>query len=298
MSMRSLTIDLDGPYHYADYGGDGPPMVLAHGIGGSHINWMLVAPALTESHRVLAVDMVGFGLTPLAGRHADIPNQQRYLDRFISEVAGGRAIVFGHSMGGLVAMLQAARSPASVERLGLVNPAVGVIRSSAPGVPTWLMMAMGAYPGVGGRVAGLVARSRGTDALLIDAFRRAFAPGKEVDPGLLKAHIELEARRAALTTPYRGYIEAWRSMRNQHAVTDAWVEDVLKQVHAPTLLLYGAADPLIATRWFERLARLRPDWDLARLDGVGHDPQMEAPDLFLDAALRWLTTVTPAATPR
>jgi len=297
LSMRSLTIDLDGPYHFADYGGDGEPLVLAHGIGGSHINWMAVAPALAERHHVLAVDMVGFGLTPIAGRRADLPSQQRYLDRFISEVVGGRTTLFGHSMGGLVAMLQAARSPASVERLVLVNPAVGVIRSSASAVPTWLMVAMGAYPSVGGRIAGLVSRSRGTDALVVDAFRRAFAPGNEIEQGLLKAHMELEARRATQTTPYRGYIEAWRSMRNQRAVTDAWVEDVLTRIHAPTLLLFGSVDPLIGRRWFDRLARLRPDWDLACLDGVGHDPQMEAPELFLDAVLRWLRTVMPAATP-
>jgi pimeloyl-ACP methyl ester carboxylesterase len=195
-------------------------------------------------------------------------------------------------------MLQAARSPASVERLLLVDPAVGVIRSSAPAVPTWLMMAMGAYPSVGGRLAGLVARSRGTDELVIDAFRRAFAPGAEVEPGLLKAHLELEARRATLPTPYRGYIEAWRSMRNQSATTAAWVADVVTGIKAPALLLYGSVDPLIRQRWFDRLARLRPDWDVARLEDVGHDPQMEAPELFLDAALRWLRKVRPAATPR
>ena len=85
------------------------------------------------------------------------------------------------------------RLPASVEGLGLVDPAVGVIRSSAPAAPTWLMMAMGAYPTVGGRLAGLVARSRGTDELVTDALRRDFAPGTEVEPGLLKAHLEIEA---------------------------------------------------------------------------------------------------------
>jgi len=296
--MRSLTIDLDGPYHYADYGGQGEPLVLVHGIGGSHVNWMAVAPALTEGHHVLAVDMLGFGLTPLARRPADLPNQQRYLDRFVTAVAGGRATVFGHSMGGLVAMLQAARSPASVEGLGLVDPAVGVIRSSAPAAPTWLMMAMGAYPTVGGRLAGLVARSRGTDELVTDALRRDFAPGTEVEPGLLKAHLELEARRARLPTPYRGYIEAWRSMRNQGATTDTFVEDVVSAIHAPTLLLFGSVDPLIGQPWFARLARVRPDWDVAKLDGVGHDPQMEAPQVFLDAVLGWLRKLTPAATPR
>jgi pimeloyl-ACP methyl ester carboxylesterase len=59
--MQSVTVDLDGPYHYADYGGDGPPMVLLHGIGGSHINWMLVAPKLAERFHVYALDLIGFG---------------------------------------------------------------------------------------------------------------------------------------------------------------------------------------------------------------------------------------------
>src|ERR1700730_9790479 len=99
--MRSLTIDLDGPYHYVDYGGAGEPLVLVHGIGGSHINWISVAPVLAERHHVCAIDMVGFGLPPLARMSADLPNQQRYLDCFMTEVAGGHATLFGHSMGGL-----------------------------------------------------------------------------------------------------------------------------------------------------------------------------------------------------
>ena len=51
-------------------------------------------------------------------------------------------------MGGLVVMLQAARSAGSVERMILVDPAACLVRSSAPGVPTWLMVALGACPGI------------------------------------------------------------------------------------------------------------------------------------------------------
>jgi pimeloyl-ACP methyl ester carboxylesterase len=284
--MQSLTIDLDGPYHYIDFGGDGPPLVLVHGIGGSYINWISVAPKLAERFHVLAVDLVGFGLTPLSRRRADLPSQQRYLDRFIRTAAGGRATVFGHSMGGLVVMLQAARSAESVERMILVDPAACLVRSSAPGVPTWLMAALGVYPAVGGRLAGVIPRSRGTEAMVVSALRRAYAG--PIDPAFLRAHLDLEARRASLPTPYRGYVEAWRSMRNQHAEGDRWVEEVLRPIRAPTLLLYGTADPLIPQHWFERLARLRPDWDTAPLAGVGHDPHMEAPALFLEAALGWL----------
>jgi len=284
--MRSLTVDLDGPFHYVDFGGHGPPLVLVHGIGGSHINWVSVGPTLAERFHVLAVDLVGFGLTPLAGRPADLPSQQRYVDRFIKTAAGGCATVFGHSMGGLVVMLQAARSAGSVERMILVDPAACLVRSSAPGVPTWLMVALGACPAVGGRLAGLIPRSRGTEAMVVNALKRAFAG--PIDPAFLRAHLDLEVRRAGLPTPYRGYVEAWRSMRNQHAEGDRWVEEVLRPIRAPTLLLYGTEDPLIPQRWFERLARLRPDWDTAPLAGVGHDPHMEAPAIFLEAALGWL----------
>jgi pimeloyl-ACP methyl ester carboxylesterase len=294
MPVRSLSIDLDGPYHYVDFGGDGPLVVLVHGIGGSHINWISVGPALAERFHVLAVDMIGFGLTPLAGRRADIPTQQAYLDRFIRAAGGGWATLLGHSMRGLVAMLEAARAPDSVERMVLIDPAACLVRGTATGVPTWLMLALGAFPAVGGRLAGLIPRSRGTEALVTDTLRRAYAG--PIDPAFLRAHIELEARRAGLRTPYRGYVEAWRSMRNQHAEGERWVAQVLGPILARTLLVFGTADPLIPQRWFERLARLRPDWDIAPLSGVGHDPHMEAPHRFLEAALPWLQEA-PAANP-
>lgn len=293
--MRSLTIDLDGPYHYIDFGGDGPPLVLVHGIGGSHINWISVAPPLAERFHVLAVDQIGFGFTPLAGRPADLSTQQRYLDRFIGATAGGRASLIGHSMGGLVVMRQAAGAPDSVGRMVLIDPAACLVRSNAPGVPTWLMAAMGAYPAIGGRLAGLIPRSKGPEAMVVDALKRAFAG--PIDAGFLGAHVELEAQRAGLPTPYRGYVEAWRSMRNQHAEGDRWVEEILLPIRAQTLLVYGTVDPLIRQRWFERLARLRPDWDTAPLVGVGHDPHMEAPEIFLRATLGWLQEAPAATSP-
>ena len=57
--------DLDGPVHYLDYGGDpsGPLVVCVHGLGGSAVNWAAVAPTLTESCRVVALDLAGFGRT-------------------------------------------------------------------------------------------------------------------------------------------------------------------------------------------------------------------------------------------
>src|SRR5205823_3616951 len=117
------TIDLDGPVHYADFGGTGPTLVLVHGLGGSHVNWMAVAPALARDARVLAVDLAGFGRTPLGERSADVHANRILLDRFLEGVAAGPAVLVGNSMGGLVAMMEAALAPERVAGLVLVAPA-------------------------------------------------------------------------------------------------------------------------------------------------------------------------------
>jgi pimeloyl-ACP methyl ester carboxylesterase len=63
------TIDLDGPVRYRAW--DGPPeatFVLIHGLGGSHLNWLQVAPGLAGLGRVVALDLPCFGWSPRCGR--------------------------------------------------------------------------------------------------------------------------------------------------------------------------------------------------------------------------------------
>ena len=74
--MEHRTVDLDGPVHYADFGGTGRPVVLVHGLGGSYANWLAVGPRLAALGRVYALDLAGHGLTPSLGRtgsHAQPP---------------------------------------------------------------------------------------------------------------------------------------------------------------------------------------------------------------------------------
>src|SRR2546422_312011 len=67
---ESRWADIAGPVHYREWTGpvDGPVFLCLHGLGGSNLNWALVAPGLASRGRVLAVDLAGFGLTPTAGR--------------------------------------------------------------------------------------------------------------------------------------------------------------------------------------------------------------------------------------
>src|SRR6266545_4097447 len=93
----SRTADLGGPVHYVDFGGPAaaPRVVLVHGLGGSHLNWCLLAPRLVAKARLLAVDLVGFGLTHPEGRAATVQSAAVMLDRFVREVAGAPAILVG-----------------------------------------------------------------------------------------------------------------------------------------------------------------------------------------------------------
>src|SRR5947209_5928929 len=89
--MVSKHADLDGPVHYLDFGGSGPALVCAHGLSGSALNWMAVGPALAERHRVLALDLRGFGRTPL-GPGTRLGDNRHLLDRFLRDVVRGLAL--------------------------------------------------------------------------------------------------------------------------------------------------------------------------------------------------------------
>src|SRR5512144_2702302 len=123
-AMKSLVVDLDGPVHYADFGGSGRPIVLVHGLGGSHLNWLPVAPRLAAHGRVLAVDLLGHGRTRSLGRSARLGANRRMLARFIEAVAREPAVLMGNSMGGYLSLAVAADQPAKVASLVLVDPAV------------------------------------------------------------------------------------------------------------------------------------------------------------------------------
>ena len=64
-------------------------------------------------------------------------------------------------------------------------------------------------------------------------------------------------------------------------------------VRAPTLLIAGAADTLVSTEHIRRLSTIRPDWTYEEMAGVGHNPQMEAPERFVNLLISWLRATPP-----
>ena len=105
-------IDIDGPVVFRGWPGpEETTFVLVHGLGGSHLNWIQVAPGLSGLGRVVALDLPGFGRSPADGRGTRVMDSRRSLDRFLDRVTAGRVVLVGNSMGGLVAMAEAAVEP-------------------------------------------------------------------------------------------------------------------------------------------------------------------------------------------
>jgi len=152
----SATLDWDGPVHYVDFGGnaEGPVLVLVHGLGGSHLNWDLLAPLLTPHGRVLALDLPGFGRSEPGSRRASVQANVAVLRRFLREVAGGKAVLVGNSMGGMISIFTAASAPRAVSGLVLLDPALPGGRRALDG-PVAGQFLLYALPFIGERVLWL-----------------------------------------------------------------------------------------------------------------------------------------------
>jgi len=291
--VRLRTIDADGPIHFADFGGSGPPIVFVHGLGGSYENWLGVGAQLAEHARVLALDLPGFGRTPPAGRAITVTGIQRALHGFLKTAVGEPAILVGNSMGGLIAMTQAAREPGSVAGLVLVTPALPRAPGARIELKVQTLFALYVIPGV----APLFLRNRaarlGPEGLVAELLRLLCTDGSRVPEAIRGAHVELtRARLETMPWAHRAFISATRSMLAQILRPRRYYR-MIEEIVAPTLLIHGRDDRLVPLASSQALLRLQPKWSLEVFDDIGHVPQLESPGRFVDAVVRWLGTQRP-----
>ena len=287
-AMRHKTVDLDGPVHYLDFGGDGMPLVMVHGLGGNAMNWMAVGPELAKNHRVLALDLAGFGRTPLFNRSATLGANAELVHSFIEQVIGEPTILMGNSMGGHIAILEAADHPRWVAALILVDPAIPGVHVRRPD-PTMLgVMAALTLPGLADFVIDRRARVLGPERLVRETIALVAVDPSRIDAEVIDAHVQLMRERGNLgRQASRAFLQAVRSLGLRMADPRFWSK--IKKVEAPALVVHGELDRLIPVSAVRELVRRRPDWNLEVIDGVGHVPMMETPDLFLKVVNQWLT---------
>ena len=285
-SFDSRMLAVDGANLHYFCGGSGPPLVLIHGLGSSAaVEFYFNLEALAARHRVLAIDLPGFG-------SSDKPILEYTIELFVRvvrELMGvemvDRPSVMGVSMGGRVALGLALESPQTVERLILVD-ALGV------GPPRRVL-------------AYRILLTRGLGELTLRGTARAL---RRMKPATIRRFWGWYLRRpksvdtilsdqriadhgVLLSTPeYRAaYLSALRSIARMGDLRDGiTVQDRLKELQMPTLLIWGRHDHIFpATRAQAALQQL-PRGRLEIFEDSGHTPQMEEPERFNRLVLDFL----------
>ena len=296
---HSHTLDLDGPVHWVDFGGpddgawgraeSGPPVVLVHGLGGSHLNWVGIAPTLARTRRVIALDLPGFGLSPAAGRATTVHHNAALLSRFVHEVLGRPVVLVGNSMGGMVSLLLAGRRPEQVVGLALVDPSLPT-PGLRPDPQVALTFGLYAVPRVGERFLRRLNTRYSDRERVLGTINLCFADPTRADPAVIDAGVRLVAWRREHGISEAEFLGAARSilaMLRRPRRYDA----VIAGVRQPVLLVHGTRDRLVPVGAARRTARLNPTWQTAYLDGIGHTPQLEAPEEVLGHLERWLASL-------
>ena len=247
-------------------GGEGPPLALLHGLGGAASNWIELAPELARENRVIAVDLPGHGgSAPLSA----LPNLEPFADRvgLLLEREGALpAVLVGHSLGCVVALRLAMRSPELVRGLVLI---------AAAGIGSTSRRARYALA-----VSSLVQPGR-----LIAPFRERVARS-ELLRAVVWGNWATPDGTVISPTATLGLLEGPSLHTDTTSAAAALVEDDprvdLDRVRSPAMLLWGARDPQVPVDdAFEYARRLRAP--LRIVAGAGHLVIAERPAACLDA---------------
>lgn len=285
-----MEADLGGPVHYLDLGGPehAPRVVYVHGLGGSHLNWLPLAPLLRDRVRAFAVDLPGFGRTAAAGRKPTVAANARVLRRFVSTVVGPPVILVGNSMGGLVSLTAAAAEPALSDGLVLIDPVLPLARGARVDPAVGRQFFLHGVPFVGEwvlarRYATVPARQRVAEVLARCCLDASLVPVE-----LVEDLVALEAELTAQPEHAACHLTAARSIVLGLARPGAYWR-MTRALTQPVLLLHGTHDRLVPIASARAAAARHPQWTFVELD-AGHIPQMETPGLVADAISAWLTS--------
>ncbi len=276
-AIEEHRFEVDGlPIRYLA-AGEGPPLILLHGVGDNALDWRWVIPALARDHAVYAPDLPGSGgsARPEPGGYSPA-SFERFVGSFLDSLGVERAAVVGNSLGGLAGLRLALSEPGRVAALGLVA-AAGMGRKVSPALRSLSVPGYGRLAAAwGARRPGAAQRALGRSALL-------FARPRRVPRGWLKEQYRL-ARIPGFLKAQLATVRGQVGIKGQRGV----LLDRLPRLQTPTLVVWGERDRVLpASQAHEAAARL-PNGSLELIPDCGHLPQVEHPDRFAAVLGRFL----------
>jgi pimeloyl-ACP methyl ester carboxylesterase len=282
------TVEADGPISLRTWDGpDETTFVLIHGLGGSHLNWVQVAQGLAGLGKVHAIDLPGFGTTPLAGRPVGVMALRRALAAFLeAEVRGGQVVLVGNSMGGAIAILHAAIAPEQVAGLVLTSPALPWAPRTVPHLLVATGFAITDVPGLGEAAVDVRLRRIPPERIVRMGLWVTTADPSSIPEDVVRLHVELVRQQREDPDVATAFLGASRSLMRLGRRPDVSTR-ALDAVGCPVLLLHGRRDRLVPAKLAEEMLRRYPAWRGRFFPDLGHVPQMEAPGRWLSEVADW-----------
>jgi pimeloyl-ACP methyl ester carboxylesterase len=263
--------------------GEGPALVLIHGITSSSRTWRTVLPALAEHHTVIAPDLLGHGGSAKPRGDYSLGAYASGIRDLLAVLGVPRATVVGHSLGGGIAMQFAYQFPERLDRLVLVSS--GGLGNE---VSIWLRAAT--LPGAEYVLPVLFSqRARNTGAgvgrLLGRLGVRANADMRGVAEGM-ESLGDADARRA--------FVHTARSVIDPAGQRVDARDRLYLSEGVPTLLVWGERDPIIPVAHGRRAHELLPGSRLVVFPQAGHFPFNDDPERFAEVLTEFVATSEPA----
>jgi pimeloyl-ACP methyl ester carboxylesterase len=242
--------------------GEGEPVLFVHGISGCWQNWLENLPHFGAGHRAIALDLPGFGASPMPSWEIDMPAYGRLIHDFCEKLGVERATLVGNSMGGFIAVEAVTAGPGRFERLALVS-AAGILNTWNPQlratVTAWAWKRFG--PHFARRGQAIVSRPRARQVV--------FGPFVRY-PGRLREDLLLEQIRGGLTKA-DGFGDALQALIRHD------IRERLGDISIPTLVVGGLSDRVIPVAAAISYHRRIPGSRLEVFERTGHVAQLERP---------------------
>ena len=244
--------------------GQGPPVVLIHGLSGRWQNWLENIPRLARRHRVIALDLPGFGESELPQEEISIPGYGRFVDAFLGEIDVERGGLVGNSMGGFIAAETTIAHPSRVEKLVLVS-AAGLVRVGNSQLYALERAARLFHP----LTAAFLARRE--HLVRRPGLRKRMLFGVVRYPDRIAPELAYEVASGAGKP---GFLDALNAIVNYD------FRDRLPEISVPTLIVWGRNDRIVPVSGAHEYEELIPNARRVIFEDTGHVPMLERPARF------------------
>lgn len=237
---------------------DPQPLVLLHGTSASLHTWDGWAAALSSRHRVIRIDLPGFGLTgPFADGDYRMPHYTAFIVALLDNLKVGQVVLAGNSLGGQIAWETALAYPQRVSRLILVDAAGFPLNSTS--VPIGFRIAR--IPELAPLVSKLLPRQ-----MIEASVRNVYGDPQRVTPQLVDRYYELTLRPGNREALVQRFSQRDDPTRNQARIS---------RIGIPTLIIWGGRDRLIPPANAALFNTAIKGSQVAMFDTLGHVPQEE-----------------------